>query len=223
MRRRRHRSNQGSRACLPPHHRPHGCRTRTDRVACGRALQPGGHRHGAIRRTARASWHGEFVGAVSAREKVERARAIEHHHLLSELLGEPARNDARQHVGRASGRRRRYQGDRTGRIVLPVCNSMQPRTTAKRQMETDAIFPEPDLQHVIVSRLCIGHLHALQRDAKSVLVFFRWRTLEPAPQVSRCMDQPNAVGSSGGIATGGSCRLAFNPGQRAVAAGVPLA
>jgi hypothetical protein len=29
-------------------------------------------------------------------------------------------------------------------------------------METDAIFPEPVLQRVIVSRLCIGHLHALQ-------------------------------------------------------------
>src|SRR5713101_2698847 len=50
----------------------------------------------------------------------------------------------------------------------PCAAPWRARTTAKRQMERAAIFPEPDLfpqpdlQHVIVSRLCIGHLRALQ-------------------------------------------------------------
>src|SRR5262249_48626185 len=58
-----------------------------------------------------------------------RARTIDHHHLLSELLGELVRDDAREHVGRTSWSRRRYQGDRTGGVVLPVCNSMHSTTS----------------------------------------------------------------------------------------------
>src|ERR1700680_2223758 len=47
--------------------------------------------------------------------------------------------------------------------------SCSARATAKRQMETDDIFPEPDLQHVIVSRLCIGHLHRAHEPAPAGL------------------------------------------------------
>src|ERR1700730_10597951 len=41
--------------------------------------------------------------------------------------------------------------------------------TGKRQMETVGILPEPDLQHVIVRRLCIGHLHRAHEPAPAGL------------------------------------------------------